>query len=120
MRINGQSRIFVTLLVAFSLAGRLPAAVELAPPSSGASAAFPLVAAGAAAPIVLPPDAPEVVKIAAGNLADDIAAVSGRKPAVLAAAPAGKNHPRVELVLASGLAGKWEAFRLSAEPGVLT
>lgn len=82
--------------------------------------AFPLVAGGVAAPIVLPPDAPEVVKIAARDLAADIATVSGIKPEALAATPADKNRPRVELVFAPDLAGRWEAFQLSAGSNVLT
>jgi len=81
--------------------------------------AFPLVAGGVAAPIVLPPDAPEVVKIAARDLAADIATVTGTKPEMLTAAPAEKNRPRVELVLAPELAGRWEAFQLSAGSNVL-
>src|SRR5439155_13757211 len=53
-------------------------------------------------------------------LAADIAAVSGAKPEILDARPADASRPRVELVLATDLAGRWEAFRLSAKPGVLT
>lgn len=105
-------------IAALAFAGRLCGAVDLL--EQPASPAFPLVARGNAAPIVLPPDAPEVVRIAAGNLADDIAAVSGKKPEVLAASPADKSRPRVELRIDPALTGKWEAFRLSAKPGVLT
>ena len=101
------------------LSGHVLGAVDLVD-SSPAIQAFPLVSGGKAAAIVLPSDAPEVVKIAARDLAADIAAVSGTTPEVLTAAPADKNRPRVELVLAPDLAGKWEAFRLSAKPGVLT
>jgi hypothetical protein len=106
------------LLVGLALAGRLFAAVELLPASSGAPA-FPLVAGGVAAPIVLPTNAPEVVKIAARDLAADIARITGITPEVLAAAPADKHRPRVELVYASDLAGRWEAFRLTASSNVL-
>ena len=88
--------------------------------ASSTVANFPLVVGGVAARIVLPPDAPEVVKIAAGDLAADIATVTGTKPEILAAAPTDKHRPRVELVLAPDLAGRWEAFRLSANSNVLT
>ena len=107
----------VSIFTLLLFSGHALAAVDLAGTASGT---FPLVTAGRAAPIVLPPDAPEVVKIAARDLASDIAAVSGVTPEVLSVAPADKNRPRVELVLAPDLAGKWEAFRLSANPGVLT
>ncbi len=118
MHISNKSASFA-LLATFIFAGRLFAAVEVATPSPASRTTFPLVASGAA-PIVLPPNAPEVVKIAARDLAADIAAVSGATPEVLAAAAAGKNRPRVELVFAPDLAGRWEAFRLSATPEVLT
>jgi hypothetical protein len=95
--------------------------VDAAPVRSAAApSTFPLVAGGVGAPIVLPPDAAEVVKIAARDLAADIATVSGTRPEVLAAAPKDPRRPRVELVLAPDLTGRWEAFRLSAKPGVLT
>src|SRR6185436_11973695 len=101
MRFSLVSRVFAVFLtgvvVTCIFSGRVLGAVELVAPSSVTSTAFPLVASGAAAPIVLPPDAPEVVKIAAHNLADDITAVSGAKTEVLTAAPADKNRPRVEL-----------------------
>ncbi len=103
-----------------AMAVRLFGAVDLVAPASAPDAAFPLVAAGVAAPILLPPDAPEVVKIAARELASDIATVTGTKPEVLAAAPADDTRPRVQLVFAPDLAGRWEAFRLSATPTTLT
>lgn len=108
---------FFAVLVSFVIAGRLLGAVSLI---EDESAGFPLVAGGVAASIILPSDAPEVVKIAARDLAADIAAVSGVTPEILGAAPADKRRPRVELVVAPDLAGRWEAFRLSAKPGVLT
>ncbi len=120
MHLRYPSAFFAAILVTFNFAGHTLGAVELLAPSSAASQGFPLVIGGLAAAIILPPDAPEVVKIAAGNLADDIAAVSGKKPELLAAAPTDKNRARVELVLGADLAGKWEAFRISATPGVLT
>lgn len=98
----------------------LDATVTLVERSAKVAEVFPLVSGAGAVPIVLPPGAPEVVKIAANLLADDIAAVTGKKPGVLAKAPSGQS-PRVELVLApKDLTGKWEAFRLSATPEVLT
>lgn len=101
------------------LAGHVPAAVELVESPAG-DAAFPLVASGRAAAIVLPKDAPEVVRIAAGDLAEDVAAVTGKAPDVLTQLPCDASLPRVELVISPDLAGKWEAFRLAAKPGVLT
>ena len=98
------------------------AAVGLSP-LAGTSAApltFPLVVQGVAAPIVLPPDAPPVVKIAAHDFADDVAAVTGTKPKIISAVPVDKNQPRVELVFSPALAGRWEAFQLSASTNVLT
>jgi hypothetical protein len=106
-------------LIALLFSGHARAAVDLVDPAPG-SGAFPLVSAGKAAAIVIPPGAPEVVRIAANNLAADIAAVSGATPEVLTTTPVDRNRPRVELVLAADLSGKWEAFRLSARPGVLT
>ena len=122
MPFRNTSALSTAFLVVFVLAGRLSGAVSLTDtPSSAASPSFPLVSGGAAAPIVLPANAPEVVKTAARDLAEDIAAVTGVKPEILTAAPAGKDLPLVELVLApKELAGKWEAFRLSARPGVLS
>ena len=107
----------LTIVLVMANAAILSAAVDL---TTEASESFPLVAADIAAPIILPSDAPEVVKIAARDLAADIAAVSGKEPEVLTCAPADKNRPRVELVITPDLSGKWEAFRLSAKPAVLT
>ncbi|MBI1335887.1 MAG: hypothetical protein GC164_02875 [Phycisphaera sp.] len=88
--------------------------------TNDADRSFWLVADGVAAPIILPPNAPEVVKIAAESLASDIAVVTGIKPKVLVA-QRDNNKPQVELVLAPpGLTGQWEAYRLSASPNALT
>ncbi len=110
---------FAGLLLGSIFSGYAFGAVDLLEPAAGIPA-FPLVASGTAAPIVLPANPPEVVEIAARDLAADIAAVTGITPEVLTAAPADKNRPRVELVLAPDLSGKWEAFSLSAKPAVLT
>jgi hypothetical protein len=95
--------------------------VDSSPASQPAPAStFPLVAGRAAAPIVLPPDAPEVVRIAARDLAADIAAVTGATPEVLTAKPDGADRPLIELLLSpQDLTGRWEAFRLSATPNGL-
>lgn len=118
---------FHGLLPAFALAvgavGGAAAEVRLLSDSPAAipSGRFPLVAGGRAAPIVLPPASPEVVQIAARDFADDIARVTGVKPEILTAAPTNPAAPRVELLLApADLAGRWEAFQLSATANVLT
>ncbi len=115
----GKVAIIAGLFLGSIFSGHAFGAVDLVEPANAAPA-FPLVASGTAAPIVVPANAPEVVKIAARDLAADIAAVSGATPEILTAPPADKNRPRVELVIATDLSGKWEAFRLSAKPGVLT
>lgn len=113
----------VTLVLACSFAGRILAAVNLVdvrPDSTSAAVgSFPLVVKGVAAPIVLPPGAPPVIKIAADDLAGDIADVSGVRPKVLAAAPTDMNRPHVELAFSPELAGRWEAFEISATSNVL-
>ncbi len=124
LRSGNPSALSAAVLISFIFAGRLLGAVNLMTsasiPAATSSASFPLVTGDVAAPIVLPSDAPEVVKIAARDLAADIATVTGTKPEVLTAAPTNKTSPRVELVLAPDLAGRWEAFRLSASSNVLT
>lgn len=103
--------------MAFFCAARIFGAVN---PTGASPQNFPLVASGIAAPIVLPTNAPEVVRIAARDLAADIAAVSGAKPEVITNGNAQSIAPRVELMLAPELAGRWEAFQLSASSNVLT
>jgi hypothetical protein len=124
MRVRIKATFSITALVAALFCGRLLGAVNLVDPASSASpaspATFPLVVGGGAAPIILPADAPEVVKIAARDLAADISTVTGVSPEVLNAAPADANRPRIELALSPDLAGRWEAFRLSATANVLT
>ena len=108
------------LLLAFTFAVLLPsaarAAVELVP---AGSSAFPLVVANRAAPVVLPADAPEVVRIAADDFAADVERVTGVRPAILATAPAASG-PRITVTLSPTLAGRWEAFQLSATADTLT
>jgi hypothetical protein len=122
VRHNSSLPLLAALLSMAVLSSRLFGAVDVVTPASqpAASPTFPLVAGGAATPIIVPPDAPEVVKIAARDLAADIAAVTGTTPEVLTVKPAA-DRPRVELVLSPpDLAGRWEAFRLSATADVLT
>ena len=91
MKSKASAVIAITFIIS-GLTGGLRAAVELL---DGSAAGFPLVAGGVAAPIVMPADAPEVVKIAAGDLADDIAAVTGQKPEILTTLPTDPNRPHV-------------------------
>ena len=78
---------------------------------------FPLVRENSAAPIVLPPSAPELVRIAARDFADDIAAVSGVRPVIMDTPPSDPSAPRIELILSpASLSGRWEAFQVSATP----
>lgn len=95
----------------------LPAAVEVIPPGE-TTPGFPLSAAGRAATIVLPTDAPEVVKIAAGDLAKDIESVTGAKPQVVPSGSGAITGPRVVLRMKD--IGRWEAFRISSTPEALT
>ncbi|MFV0337399.1 MAG: glycosyl hydrolase 115 family protein, partial [Chthoniobacterales bacterium] len=109
-------------LLLFYFAACSFAEVGLAPTDAKPDTTFPLVNEGRIASIILPPQAPEVIKIAAGCLAEDIAEVSGKKAAVLSAEAAKNvNGPRIELLLApKNLVGKWETFQISATPEVLT
>ncbi|MFT4177080.1 MAG: glycosyl hydrolase 115 family protein [Luteolibacter sp.] len=109
---------YTFLLGAFLFPASLHAAVDLIVDDASQTTAFPLVATGKAAPIIVPSDAPEVVKIAARELADDIAAVTGKKPEILA--QANGDQPRIELLISPELKGRWEAYQLSATPGTLT
>lgn len=95
------------------------AVVELAEDAKSGLAVFALVSETNAAPIILPPDAREVVRIAARDLSKDIASITGKTPDLLTMPPQDPNHPRVQLRISPDLAGKWEAFRISAKPGVL-
>ncbi|MFN3409422.1 MAG: glycosyl hydrolase 115 family protein [Limisphaerales bacterium] len=119
---NAPHRLLLTLALALGTALVAAAEVRLlpVPPADIQTGSFPLVAGGRAAPLVLPPTPPEVVQIAARDLANDIARVTGVKPEILTAAPAPGSGPRVQLALANDLAGRWEAFQLSASSNVLT
>lgn len=77
---------------------------------------FPLVVGGVAAPIVLPTNAPSVIRIAARDLAADIKAITGVAPEIFTAAATNSKSPRVELNLGGNLAGRWEAFQFAATP----
>ncbi len=120
MRTRFKAICFATVLATMILSGGLHGAVDLLDNMPASTTGFFLATSGSAAPIVLPPDAPEVVKIAARDLAADITTVCGATPEVLATAPADENRQRIELVFSPELSGRWEAFRLSAKPSVLT
>ncbi|MFT3829075.1 MAG: glycosyl hydrolase 115 family protein [Opitutaceae bacterium] len=113
-----QATVCRVVAFAFLLSGPLFGAVDLMPTGAANQAAFPLVAAGSAAPIVIPPNAPEVVRIAARDFANDIARVTGRRPEIVATLPPG-DTPRVLVADSAALAGRWEAFRLSASANTL-
>lgn len=113
----------VSAFLALQFTNALPAAVELLPADySVDSTAFPLVSKTAgAAVLVLSASAPEVVRIAANDFADDIQRVTGRRPDIVPIAPAGR-RPQVVIALdpPSALSGRWEAFQLSATADTLT
>ncbi len=124
MKTNLPTQLFKLLaLAAFAMGaggGPAHAAVDLIEGRSEEGApAFPLVTGGAAAPIVLPGDADEVVRIAAEDLAADIARITGIAPELQSGSRGGSTGPRLEVVLDPALAGRWEAFCLSASPEVL-
>ena len=96
------------------------AAVELRPLNASPTPAFPLVAHGAAATLVLPADAPEVVRLAAADFAADVERVTGRRPELTDTPPADPTRPRVTIALSAALAARWEAFQLSATTTELT
>ena len=112
----------VTAFLASLFAVSLPAAIELLPAAAAAPSAssFALVSKSKeAAPFVLPPNPPEVVRIAARDLAADIERVTGVRPEVLNTPPA--SGPRILISLAPpSLSHRWEAFQLSATADTLT
>ncbi|MCB1130603.1 MAG: glycosyl hydrolase 115 family protein [Verrucomicrobiae bacterium] len=119
---NLSKSITTTLIVATAIcaaSGTLSAfgSVEWVAPGSDAPS-FPLVANGRAAGIVLPPEAPEVVKIAAGDLAEDIESVTGTNPRIVTPGSGTTTGPKVILRMKD--VGRWEAFRFSATPETLT
>ena len=77
------------------LAFAAPAFAAVDPVPADATDAFPLVARGRAAVLVVPPDAPEVVRIAASDFAADVERVTGIRPEILPAAPPDDRRPRV-------------------------
>lgn len=102
-------------LFAGLLVSAAAAAVQLQTSPSGT---FPLVSDHRAAPLVLSADAPEVVRIAARDLAADIERVTGIRPEVLNTPPT--SGPRIEITTPASLSGRWEAFQLSATADTLT
>jgi hypothetical protein len=114
-------------LFSLSSSASAVAAETLHPLAEGASEsargeAFPLVVGGRTAVVVVPDDAAEVVRIAAQDFAADVERVTGVRPEVNTRTSTDTPNagPRVEVVLAPDLAGRWEAFRLSATREVLT
>lgn len=92
----------------------LPAKAAEKTPSS----AFPLVAGDRAAPLVVAEEAATVIQIAVRDFADDVERVTGVRPAVRHRPP--NNTPYVQVEIAPELEDRWEAFRLSADSGVLS
>jgi hypothetical protein len=93
------------------------AAVDLMDPAVG-DAAFPMVADGRAAPICIPPQAAEVVRIAARDLAADVERITGQRPEIRETLP--ERGPSIRVTLAPNGADHWETFRLSATADTLT
>ncbi|MFT3992246.1 MAG: glycosyl hydrolase 115 family protein [Luteolibacter sp.] len=112
-----KSATLTAVFIALAISGHAHAAVDLINDASQAPA-FPLVAAGKAAPLIVPDGAPEVVKIAARELASDIEAVTGKKPEILTSAN-GKS-PCIKFSISPKLQNRWEAYQLSATPDTLT
>jgi hypothetical protein len=90
------------------------AALERVMAPGDATGAFAVVRGGRAAQVVLPPGAPEVVRIAAAAFAADVELVTGTRPKVAPSVSARAAGARIELRLDAALAGRWEAFRISA------
>lgn len=110
-------RFAILISIISLLPGVASAAVGMIP-GNAAETGFPLVKDGVAAPIVLGKSAPAVVRIAAGDLAEDVARITGVRPAIVEGNPPG-GSPAVELRLAADPRGTWESFRLSATPTTL-
>ena len=91
------------------------AAVQLQTSPAGT---FALVSGRDAAPLVIPADFPEVVRIAARDLAADIERVTGVRPKILNTSPA--SGPRILIATPPALANRWEAFQISASADTLT
>ncbi len=113
-------RLFLLATLALSLVSASAAAVNLVPAGAPQpeTDTFPLVVANRATPLIVSPDAPEVVRIAARDFAADVERVTGVRPEILAVAPDAA-LPRVEIALSSALSGRWEAFQLSADAQIL-
>ncbi|WP_286806908.1 hypothetical protein, partial [Marinimicrobium sp. UBA4209] len=88
-------------------------AAEIRPlPPEGAetlqSTAFPLVVDDHAAPLVVASDAPEVIRIAVQDFADDVERVTGHRPAIRHRPPGG-GAPYVRVGIHPALENRWEA-----------
>lgn len=105
--------ILISASVAMSV-GQLAAAVDLIETRASGDQGFPLLRSGEAACIVVPPALHEVVKIAARDFAEDVFAVTGVRPEIVPDVAQAGDRARIEVVLDPALAGRWEAFQLSA------
>jgi hypothetical protein len=106
------SAIFQTVLVIAALLTTGSAEAMSLSDSGNTPADFPLVENGRAAAILVEKDDAEVVRIAAGLLADDIQRVSGVKPLVGDAAAATPNAP---VIIAGTLGNSALVDKLAAE-----
>jgi len=105
-------RVFA-LLAALAFPASAKADVHLLTDPGDIAASFPLVSkSSGAAVICVPADSPKVIMIATHDLADDIATITGVRPAIEPAPPSDR-RPRVVLSLAPDPAGYREAFRIS-------
>ncbi len=93
---------------------QLLAAVDLVETRAMGGQGFSLVRSGEAACLVVPPTLHEVVKIAARDFAEDVFAVSGVRPEIVSDVAQAGDRACIEVVLDPALAGRWEAFQLSA------
>jgi hypothetical protein len=80
-----------------------------------AAGGFAFVAAGKAAPIVVAAGEPEFVRLAAEDLASDVAKITGRKPEVVV----GGRAAGACVAVATKAGGAWESYRVEAEGGRL-
>ena len=106
------------LFAGLLLSAHVHAAVELQPDAPATTGSFPLVSSLHAAPLILPADAPEVVRIAARDFTADVERVTGVRPALLTTPLA--TGPRILIITQPSLGNRWEAFQLSATADTLT
>lgn len=114
---KGFRELLVVALLGLGGVGDAPAAVEVLAPGDAAGESFPLVSNGNAAPIVVRGEVPEVIRIAVGDLVEDIGRVTGTSPELLDEIP--DNRACVIVGIDPSMEGRWEAFRFLCEPGRL-